>query len=77
MIGRGHLGERGDSMAQTDGARDFLGDARKLSEKNPAALPGGARDSRAVCGDSPQTPDAHMFLRSVQILEAHKFGSPV
>ena len=24
-------------------------------------LPGGARDSRAVCGDSPQTPDARVF----------------
>ena len=30
-------------------------------------LPGGARDSRAVCGDSPQTPDARVFVNSVQV----------
>jgi hypothetical protein len=30
-------------------------------------FPGGARDSRAVCGDSPQTPDARVFPSGVQI----------
>ena len=30
-------------------------------------LSGGARDSRAVCGDSPQTLDAHVFLSGIQI----------
>jgi len=30
-------------------------------------LPGGARDSRAVCGDSPQTPAARVVVNGVQI----------
>jgi hypothetical protein len=30
-------------------------------------LSGGARDSRAVCGDSPQTPDVHVFVSGIQI----------
>ena len=30
-------------------------------------LPGGARDPRAVCGDSPQTPDAREVVRGAQI----------
>jgi len=30
-------------------------------------IPGGARDSRAVCGDSPQTPDARVSGSGMQI----------
>ena len=30
-------------------------------------LPGGARDSRAVCGDPPQTADARVIVNGVQI----------
>ena len=30
-------------------------------------FPGGARDSRAVCGDSPQTPEPCVFVSGVQI----------
>ena len=42
----------------------------KITAAASGAFRGGARDSRAVCGDSPRTPAAREFVNGGQYLDA-------
>ena len=57
---------RARALQQSNGW--MIGDeSRTVDSKRRSRLPGGARDSRAVCGDPPQTPAASVFVNNVQI----------